>query len=87
MGAYRYYCYKNRSFSAQDIHDDACDCGISKLESLSVDSIHALMEEMRELNVLQVVTADHYRFTRENFRVMMGSEDKVIDEIDKVSKE
>lgn len=45
------------------------------------------MEEMRELNVLQVVTADHYRFTRENFRVMMGSEDKVIDEIDKVSKE
>lgn len=87
LGAYRYYCYKNRSFSAQDIHDDACDCGISKLESLSVDSIHALMEEMRELNVLQVVTADHYRFTRENFRVMMGSEDKVIDEIDKVSKE
>ena len=87
LGAYRYYCYKNRSFSAQDIHDDACDCGISKLESLSVDSIHALMEEMRELNVLQMVTADHYRFTRENFRVMMGSEDKVIDEIDKVSKE
>lgn len=87
LGAYRYYCYKSSSFSAQDIHDDACDCGIAKLEALSVDSIHALMEEMRELNVLQVVTADHYRFTRENFRVMMGSEDKVIDEIDKVSKE
>lgn len=87
LGAYRYYCYKNRSFSAQDIHDDACDYGIAKLESLSVDSIHALMEEMRELNVLQVVTADHYRFTRENFRAMMGNEDKVIDEIDKVSKE
>ena len=86
LGAYRYYYYESRSFSALDIHEDAGYCGISKLATLSVDSIHALMEEMRELNVLQVVTSNYYRFTRENFRVMMGSAEEVTNKIDEVAK-
>ena len=81
LGAFHYHDFQRRSFTAQDIRQYACDYEISKLSALPVSSIKALMEEMRELNVLQTVTADSYRFTRENFRMIMGSRSEVEEKI------
>lgn len=80
LGAFHCYNYQSSSFSAQDILQHAKDYEIVKLASLPVNAIHALMEEMRDLNVLQSVKDGDYRFTRENFRVMMGSSLEEVDD-------
>ena len=83
LGAYHYHFSEESSmFSAEDIQSHAREYGIKKLSGLSEESIHALMEEMRELNVLQSVTASNYRFARYNFCQMMGSEEEVCDKIE-----
>lgn len=83
LGAYHYHFSEESSmFSAKDIQSHAREYGIKKLSNLSEESIHALMEEMRELNVLQSVTASNYRFARYNFCQMMGSEEEVCDKIE-----
>lgn len=83
LGAYHYHFSEESSmFSAKDIQSHAREYGIKKLSNLSEESIHALMEEMRELNVLQSVTASNYRFARYNFCQMMGNEEEVCDKID-----
>lgn len=87
LGAYHYHFSEESSmFSAKDIQSHAREYGIKKLSNLSEESIHALMEEMRELNVLQSVTASNYRFARYNFCQMMGSEEEVCDKIEEESQ-
>lgn len=87
LGAYHYHFSEESSmFSAKDIQSHAREFGIKKLSNLSEESIHALMEEMRELNVLQSVTASNYRFARYNFCQMMGSEEEVCDKIEEESQ-
>lgn len=79
LGAFHYYNFQSGSFSAEDIWQEARDYDIVKLADLKVDSINALMEEMRELNMLQSVRNGYYRFARENIRVEMGSSREEVD--------
>ena len=85
LGAFHYHNFKERSgFSAQDILTLASEYGIGKLASMSKQAVQALMEEMRELNILQSVTNGVYRFARHSFCQMMGSMEEIDSQIEEV---
>ena len=50
---------------------------------LDEEKVTALMEEMRELNVLQHVGTNSYRFARFSFLQMMGNSEQVDNDIEK----
>ena len=53
---------------------------IEKITVLSEEKVSALLEEMRELNVLQLIGDARYRFARYSFCQMMGSVQQLEDE-------
>ena len=57
------------------------ELGIVKMQTLSIENVHALMEELRELNVLRQTANGRYLFTRYNFFQMMGSRDKLTEDL------
>lgn len=61
----------------KEIISMAKEFDISKFNDMSVDKVGVLMNEMRELNILQLVGKDGYRMNRFNFYQMMGTEDDV----------
>lgn len=82
LAAYHYHICKERpGFDANDLLGYASGFGISKLLSLRQEQIVALMEEMRELNILQQLSNGQYRFTRHSFCQMMGNIDEIEDAI------
>lgn len=82
LGAYHYHnCKEQPGFDAKDLHAYAVDYGISKISDLNQEQISALMEEMRELNVLQSLSNGKYRFTRHSFCQMMGNIQEIEDHI------
>lgn len=79
-----YFYHENKSQNgcdAQDLLDLANTFSIGKLAVLDVDRVTALMEEMRELNVLQHTGDNRYRFTRHSFCQMMGTMQQIDDEL------
>ena len=56
---------------------------VKKITTLDEEKLTALMEEMRELNVLQYTGDGCYRFTRHSFCQMMGTPDHIDDELEK----
>ena len=82
LAAYNYHNNKGQNgCGAEDIINIANDFGIEKISTLSIDKVLALMEEMRELNILQQVRDGRYRFARHSFCQMMGSITQIDDEI------
>ena len=80
--AFHYHNNKGqRGCSAKDIRDIALGYSIMKISMLNCEKIRALMEEMRELNVLQQVGNGRYRFARHSFCQMMGSKQRIDDQI------
>lgn len=67
--------------SVQELADLASMYSIRKIAELSNEQISALMEEMRELNVLQRAGDGGYRFTRHSFCQMMGTVEQIEDEL------
>ena len=61
----------------------ARDYDIKDIASLTIENVTALMEEMRELNVLQHNGEHGYRFTRYSFYQMMGTKAHLEDELTK----
>ena len=51
------------------------------MQTLSIENVHALMEELREHNVLRQTANGRYLFTRYNFFQMMGSRDKLTEDL------
>lgn len=56
---------------------------IKKIRALGKEQLVALMEEMRELYVLQNTGEGRYRFTRYSFCQMMGTIPQINDELEK----
>lgn len=82
LTAFHYHNSKGQNgCGAQDILTTASGYGISRISSLTREKVAALMEEMRELNVLQHAGHGRYRFARHNFCQMMGSVQDIDDEI------
>lgn len=82
LTAYNYHNNKGQNgCGAADILSTADGYGITRISSLTKEKVAALMEEMRELNVLQYAGDGRYRFARHNFCQMMGSMQKIDDEI------
>lgn len=80
--AFHYHNMKPQSgCSPQSLWAIANDYGLRKISALSVEEIRALMEELRELNVLQKVGNGSYRFTRLSFCEMMGLPGDIDDKI------
>ena len=57
------------------------DYGIKKMEMLSIENVHALMEELRELNIFRLTAGGRYLFARYNFFQLMGSKEHLEDEL------
>lgn len=65
----------------RDLKALAIDLGIEKIAALDEENISALLEEMRELNVLQSLGNGRYRFARQSFLQMMGTMEQIEDEL------
>lgn len=78
-------CYHHRKqkngCNAEDILLLAEEFSIRKITDLGKEKVLALMEEMRELNILQLVGDGRYRFARYSFCQMMGTVQQIEDEI------
>ena len=82
--AYHYYQEKSQNgCSVDDVKEIADGFYIKKISTLDTEKISALMEEMRELNVLQYTEDGRYRFTRYNFCQMMGTIQEINDKLEK----
>lgn len=81
LSAYLYHVSGKNSFSASDILSQASEYMITKIDSLGVNRVDALMKEMCELNVLQDTGSGSYRFARYSFYQMMGTLSEIEDEI------
>lgn len=81
-----YHYHENRSSNgcnAQELLELADAFSIRKITELDPEKLTALMEEMRELNVLQYTGDGRYRFTRHSFCQMMGTTQHIDDELEK----
>lgn len=81
-----YHYHENRSSNgcnAQELMQLADAFSVKKITTLDEEKLTALMEEMRELNVLQYTGDGCYRFTRHSFCQMMGTPDHIDDELEK----
>lgn len=67
--------------TAKTILNLSMDYGIPKIYELGEEKIYALMEEMKELNVLQHNGESAFRFARRNFQLMMGTTQHIEDEL------
>ena len=82
--AYHYHEYKSSNgCNAEELLKLADGYSIKKIAGLDKDKLTALMEEMRELNVLQHTGDGRYRFTRHSFCQMMGTTQHIDDELEK----
>ena len=80
--AFHYHNVKGQSgCSPESLLEIAKDYGLPKISALTVEEVHALMEELRELNVLQQVGNGNYRFTRLSFCEMMGLPKEIDDKM------
>lgn len=84
MVAYLYHENKSENgCSADELLELAEGYSIKKIRALGKEQLVALMEEMRELYVLQNTGEGRYRFTRYSFCQMMGTIPQINDELEK----
>lgn len=80
------YLYHSNGYSsgytAGDIKLIGTELGIAKIAVLEEAKLSALMEELKELNVLRSTDASHYLFTRVTFFQMMGTSAEVDDKLE-----
>ena len=73
-----YYDRNDQSgYLPEDILMLGQDLGIARMLALPIEKVRALMEELRELNVLRRTANGRYLFTRYNFFQLMGTRDKL----------
>lgn len=65
----------------EDLLKRGKDYGIKKMKMLSLENVHALMEELRELNIFRLTAGGRYLFARYNFFQLMGSKEHLEDEL------
>ena len=89
--AYKYHEAKSSNIAAhegctaKDILKLANEFNVMKFRDFTEENMDALMQEMKELNVFQVVGNNGYRFSRYNFLHMMGSEEDVMNDIEQAT--
>ena len=72
---------KPEGYLPQDLLDHGRVYSIKKIEDLSLENVHALMEELRELNIFRLTAGGRYLFARYNFFQLMGSKEHLEDEL------
>ena len=72
---------KPEGYLPQDLFDHGRVYSIKKIEDLSLENVHALMEELRELNIFRLTAGGRYLFARYNFFQLMGSKEHLEDEL------
>ena len=70
-----------RGYLPEDLLALGKDLGIGKMKDLSIENVRALMEELCELNVLRQTANGRYLFMRYNFFQMMGTRDKLDEDL------
>ncbi len=81
------YCFHNDKagasfgFTAMDLMQICYQFDIWTISDLEEHTVHALLEEMVELNVLQTTDRKQYSFNRRSFLEMLGDEETVMEEL------
>ena len=84
LTANHYHSNKSQNgCSARELLELADALAISKIADLEESKVLALLEEMRELNILQHIGDGRYRFARHSFCQMMGTAHQIDDELEK----
>jgi hypothetical protein len=73
--------YTSEGYSVTEVIQTGRDYGVEKISALSEDKVFALMEEMRELNVLRMVDEKKYLFASYHFFEMMGTKKEIEDKL------
>jgi len=71
----------NDGYGADDILLKAESLELEEIYNLSTETVTALLEDLRELNILRATVAGKYLFTRYAFFQMLGSREEVEDKI------
>jgi len=80
--AYLYHTKRDKNgYTPENIRKLGEEFHVEKLQMLTLEKIGALMEEMRELNVLRITAENRYLFTRYSFFQMMGTMQQIEEEI------
>lgn len=82
LTAYLYHTDSNTNgYTPEDIITLGKGLNVEKIKSLSIDRVEALMEEMKELNVLRITAQHRYLFTRYSFFQIMGTTQQIEEDI------
>lgn len=80
--AYLYHTRRDKNgYSPENIQRLGEEFHVEKIQKLTSEKTEALMEEMRELNVLRITAGNRYLFTRYSFFQMMGTRQQIEEEI------
>ena len=72
-------------YTAKDVLRYAKDLSVSPLVSLDEDKIDALLQELRDLNILRNVGSNTYLLASKNFRDLLGSDDEIFEKLSEVT--
>lgn len=82
LTAYLYHTDSNTNgYTPEDIITLGKELKVEKIKNLSIDRVEALMEEMKELNVLRITAQYRYLFTRYSFFQIMGTTQQIEEDI------
>lgn len=71
-------------YTAKDVFHHARDLRIAPLDTLDVDKIDALLQELQDLNILRSVTNNSYLLASKNFRDLLGSDEEIFEKLQKI---
>ena len=68
-------------YTAQDVLHHAQDLQIAPLNTLDVEKIDALLQELQDLNILRSVSSNSYLLASKNFRDLLGSDEEIFEKL------
>ena len=71
-------------YTAQDVYHHARDLQIAPLNTLDVEKIDALLQELQDLNILRSVSNNSYLLASKNFRDLLGSDEEIFEKLQKI---
>ena len=74
-------------YTALDVLRCARDLGIHPIVDLDEEKTDALLQELRDLNILRNVSSDSYLLASKNFRDLLGSEEEIFEKLAKTGGE
>lgn len=73
-------------YAAKDVLYHAKDLAIDSLTDLNEEKIDALLQELRDLNILRNVSGSTYLLASKNFRDLLGTDEEIFEKLSKLGE-